>query len=440
MMERPNTSHSTRPTRGLFQSLIKSRSSHSLSNIKTDTVAKDDNEIVRQKKPRSFHRIRNSYHNNTNTVLHKSRPTDNKHWEITFAALGFKREMLDQFWNIFCHMNTSGSGEIDVSEFLDYFQMDRTPYVEKCFAYFDTTGGDSIDFLEFMISVWNICTLKVDTLTNFTFDLYDLDSDGELSLPEIELMVQELYYHSTDHILIPVNNNNNTHNHNHSSSSTIKHNKKNGESVFVSADGTNNQIIMKNNNKTYEQLEVWKDINRYAEDRGGVLDLTSFTIYTMNHSMFLYPVFQIQRRIQKRIMGMSYWSEMERSRPEGKSNQNSYFDPRHVQIFLRTYRTGAAAAVLTHTGDSNAALRLFFQEQEDETNDAVTTKQDNVTTTVAAAFQQQTKLSNRWNTVKEMIWNDGQSKMRDTYEKMKQNMKHMQERNNKVSTTIYILQ
>lgn len=54
-------------------------------------------------------------------------------------------------------------------EFLTWFNFERSKYVEKCFEYFDTTGGDTIDFLEFMISVWNICTLKVDTLTNFTF-------------------------------------------------------------------------------------------------------------------------------------------------------------------------------------------------------------------------------------------------------------------------------
>ena len=34
---------------------------------------------------------------------------------------------------------------------------------------------------------------KVDTLSNFAFEMYDLDLDGELSLPEIERMVHELF-------------------------------------------------------------------------------------------------------------------------------------------------------------------------------------------------------------------------------------------------------
>lgn len=52
--------------------------------------------------------------------------------------------------------------------------------------------GD-VDFLEFMISVWNVCTCRVDSLSNFAFDMYDLDSDGELSVPEIEHMVWEFF-------------------------------------------------------------------------------------------------------------------------------------------------------------------------------------------------------------------------------------------------------
>ncbi len=96
------------------------------------------------------------------------KPT-NKQWEVTFRALGWDRKTVEEFWTLFCRINNSRTGEITIFEFLNYFNLDRSQYVEKCFEYFDTTGGDSIDFLEFIVSVWNICTLKVDTLTNFTF-------------------------------------------------------------------------------------------------------------------------------------------------------------------------------------------------------------------------------------------------------------------------------
>ena len=241
----------------------------------------------------------------------------NVHWEITFRALGWNRETTGKFWAVFCRINRSLSGEIDIMEFLTYFNMDRTPYIEKCFEYFDTTGGNSIDFLEFMVSVWNVCPLKIDTLTNFAFDMYDTNNDGELSFPEIERMVEELY----------------------------------GQGAA----------------KEYTNAkEVQEDITVFAEERGGSLDLTGFTIYTMNHPNFLFPIFHIQRTIQNKVMGMRYWEMIERKRPEnfGKKEAN-VFDPRHVQILLRTYKTGGAAAVLSHTGDPNSGLREWFEKQDD---------------------------------------------------------------------------
>ena len=117
------------------------------------------------------------------------RPT-NKSWEITFRALGFTRSTVEDFWSVFYRINKARDGNITILEFLNYFNLERSTYIEKCFDYFDVTGEGNIDFLEFMVSVWNICTLNVDTLTRFTFDIYNLNEAGELSLPEIERMVQ----------------------------------------------------------------------------------------------------------------------------------------------------------------------------------------------------------------------------------------------------------
>ena len=93
----------------------------------------------------------------------------NKQWEVTFKTLGWDRNTIEDFWAVFCRINKSKSGEITLFEFLNYFNLDRSGYVEHCFNYFDTTGGDTVDFLEFMVSDWNLCTMKVDTLTSFTF-------------------------------------------------------------------------------------------------------------------------------------------------------------------------------------------------------------------------------------------------------------------------------
>lgn len=84
------------------------------------------------------------------------KPKD-KHWEIAFAALVLTRQIIEHLWTVFYLINKSNSGDLSIFEFLNYFRFDRSLYVEKCFEYFDVTGGDSIDFLEFVVSVWNMC-------------------------------------------------------------------------------------------------------------------------------------------------------------------------------------------------------------------------------------------------------------------------------------------
>lgn len=211
---------------------------------------------------------------------------------VTFQALGVSRSTIEAFWNVFCRINTSLSREISRREFLIYFKFDTgSPQnVNRCFEYFDTTGGGAIDFLEFVVSIWNICTLKIDTLTNFAFDMYDLDSDGLLSLPEIERMVEEVY----------------------------------------------------GKNLSFPGAEVLSDVNSFAAERGGVLDLAAFTVYTQNHSLLLFPIFNIQRTIQHGVMGLSYWRNLENMRPIARKNKRTTtrssfnFDYRHVRMLLRT--------------------------------------------------------------------------------------------------------
>lgn len=250
------------------------------------------------------------------------------HWEMTFQALGWdsNRQTIQKFWVYFHQINKSRSGEITMIEFLNYFNLDRTRYVEKCFDYFDTTGGNDIDFLEFMISVYNICTLDPETLVNFTFDIYDLDGDGELIYTEFELMVHELY-------------------------------------------GDPNCSKAK---------RCLRDLTLLAEESGGVIPLEYFSLFALNHSMLLFPIFNIQQKIQNKVMGILFWKKeiLLRKQRQSKKKGKKIFTPKQVQILLRTYKTGSAAAILTHTGDPNEGLKTWFEKTNYDTLNSLITYND----------------------------------------------------------------
>lgn len=59
---------------------------------------------------------------------------------------------------------------------------------------FDEDGSGSIDFREFVMSLWNYCTLSKAALIMFAFDLYDNDNSGEIDIGEVELLLKEVRY------------------------------------------------------------------------------------------------------------------------------------------------------------------------------------------------------------------------------------------------------
>ena len=232
--------------------------------------------------------------------------------EATFAALGWKRRLVERLWAVFCRINKSLSGQITRSEFTQYFESDfqqqSLSYIDKCFEYFDTTGSGSIDFLEFTIGVWTICAMKVDTLANFAFDLFDIDvPHGELSFPDVERMMVELF----------------------------------GEEGIKSGTG---KVAM-------------DDVTLYAEERGGRIKPSDFIIYVNTHQLILFSIFTIQKAIQRRVMGTRYWRKVERKRPHCPVEDGSAdgLDPKMVQSLLRTHKSRAPAVLLARaSGDGSA--------------------------------------------------------------------------------------
>lgn len=139
---------------------------------------------------------------------------------------------------------------------------------------FDEDGSGSVDFREFVMSLWNYCTLSKAALIMFAFDLYDNDNSGEIDLAEVELLLKEVYGRE-----------------------------------FQS--NTQAQAIM-------------------AKLRGGDLSMErninvdQFREFCRTHPAVLYPAFVLQTQMQEKILGPKFWNSCSNARV--KLSSGAYID------------------------------------------------------------------------------------------------------------------
>jgi serine/threonine-protein phosphatase 2B regulatory subunit len=114
-------------------------------------------------------------------------------WRDLFSALKLTRSDVNQLLEMFNRVDLDGSGSVDLIELLTLLDIDRTRFTEQIFTIFDSDGSGKLDFREFVLSVWNYCTVGDASLDIFAFDLYDTDSSGVLSPSEMANMLQDIY-------------------------------------------------------------------------------------------------------------------------------------------------------------------------------------------------------------------------------------------------------
>jgi Ca2+-binding EF-hand superfamily protein len=100
---------------------------------------------------------------------------------------------LSKFYDIFVLFDSNNNGIIEVDEFMKHLDITRTPFAYKVFLLMDEDSSGGVTFREFVLSIWNFCTLSNSSLERFAFDLYDKDGSAELTVEEIHQMLQDVY-------------------------------------------------------------------------------------------------------------------------------------------------------------------------------------------------------------------------------------------------------
>ena len=180
----------------------------------------------------------------------------------TWNALGITRKEIEKMYRIFDQIDDDGSGELSINEFLAYFSLDRTRFAVRAFQIMDEDGSGEIDFREFVVAVYNYCTFHKMGLILFAFDLYDDDQSGAIDVDEMRTLVMEVY------------------------GNTYKNN--------LHAQKITEKLARQQKN-TLEGVQITHEL---------------FYEFCAKHPALLFPAFNMQLLLQKKILGTGYWQKL----------------------------------------------------------------------------------------------------------------------------------
>jgi len=181
-------------------------------------------------------------------------------WNDHFKILSLSLSDVKNLYKIFSRVDFDNSGDISLAELLAHINLDRTKFTERIFSIFDDDKSGQVDFHEFVLSLWNYCTLTKATLDMFAFDLYDQDSSGELSVTEIIEMATDIY----------------------------------------------GKTGLKTNFHAKNFIKELSDIEKRSG--GASLRFEEFRVFTKNHPAMLFPAFQMQLALQQKVLGVRFWN------------------------------------------------------------------------------------------------------------------------------------
>lgn len=236
-------------------------------------------------------------------------------WDVIkdFERVGLTMFTVRKFFGLFRGIDTNGSGTISVDEFYGHFHgVQRSQFATRMFTIFDDDRSGEIDFREFTMVVWNVCTMSNSELARFGFRMVDNDGSNVIDTGEVRRLLATLTP-SVDHA------------------------------------------------STAFEERVLQLMSRMDADGNGVVTCEEFVQFCVANPVMLKPVLDMQYSLRRATFGVRYWTAVMHKR-YGKTTER---DPmrRAIESAMamtakqRDAAVGELFSVMDHAGHRSLSTR-----------------------------------------------------------------------------------
>ena len=94
---------------------------------------------------------------------------DSNTYDLRLPGLYLKRYEVNQLSEIFNKIDVDHSESIKLRELFAHIKLEPTPFSIRAFKLVDKDNSGTLDFREFVLTVWNFCSLDSDSFGRFSY-------------------------------------------------------------------------------------------------------------------------------------------------------------------------------------------------------------------------------------------------------------------------------
>lgn len=209
--------------------------------------------------------------------------------------LGFSQSDINVLYRAFCKIDVTGDNEIEFAELCAVLKLEDNEFTREIFAECDWNKGGTVNFCEFVFSLWYFLARDRGGLAEFAFEVYDQDDTGQLGGEEVETMVAGVYGVKTGG----------------GSWAGTGHGHKGGKDKL--------------------QQHVSTVMKKLDFDGNGKISRKEFVQRAGKVPQLLSPAFDVQESLMAFTGGMKFWARFQKIREE------KLRDPAVAKLFKRKY-------------------------------------------------------------------------------------------------------